>query len=208
MKKVLSMLLAALMILSCVSVSAFAAEDPFFADDLFASPDASGNVETGKIDRSKKVIMHFDMNGGTAKFDQYVYEDGHMVFTAKDKVPETYYIVPVDSYAKKLESGSLVSLPSVTPEKGYTFTGWECTTQDFEGKYSAGTDSYKIPKDAHGIVLSFVARYEPAEQETDTFAKVFDVLVKVFGTIIGFLVYGDAETGKAVMKNLFAGIMD
>jgi len=204
MKKVLSMLLAALMILSCMSVSAFAYEDPFFA-----IPNEAGELEAGKVDGNEKVVLHFDMNGGTAKFDQYVYDtdSGHMVFTDKDKVPETYYIVPVDSYANKLGKGTMVSLPSVTPEKGNTFTGWQCTTEGYRGQYAAGTDTYQIPEDAHGIVISFVARYEPAEQETDTFAKVFDILVKVFGTIIGFLVYQDPETGKAVMKNLFAGIM-
>ena len=56
-------------------------------------------------------------------------------------------------------------------------------------------------------MISLRATYIAAEPEEDTFAKVFDILAKIFGTIIGLIAYsGDTEAGIAFVRKVFGGI--
>ena len=43
--------------------------------------------------------------------------------------------------------------------------------------------------------------------EEDTFAKVFDILIKVFGTIIGLIAYnGNIQKGQDFMAKIFSSL--
>jgi hypothetical protein len=54
---------------------------------------------------------------------------------------------------------------------------------------------YKIPDYTGGKVIQFVADYSLEIPEEDEMAGVFNILVKVFGTIIGLLFLSDREEG-------------
>ena len=80
MKKVLSMFLAALMILSCMSISAFADYLPFFD----ANDPTRPNPNT-------QVVFRFNLQGhGKCKEGQYVYdrETGRATWTAAEDVSD------------------------------------------------------------------------------------------------------------------------
>ena len=68
MKRVLSILLAALMFLSCMSISVFAEEFPFFGPNGASSNEA---------------VLKFVLNNGTVKSGQYIYDKstGHLTWT-------------------------------------------------------------------------------------------------------------------------------
>ncbi len=208
MKKVLSMFLAALMILSCMSVSAFAASSPFFNDSTTPTADPK------KANPTNQVVFKFNLNNGTSKVGQYVYDTttGNANWTPAEDVPQSYYVVPVgDVLGGKFKEGSTVDLPSVIPPKGWDFRGWQLEnamggTSD-RSLYAAGYNSYKIPTGAAGQVLEFTAQYEVGEPEEDTFAKVFSILTKIFGTIIGLIAYnGNIEKGQQFMEKIFSSI--
>ena len=58
-----------------------------------------------------------------------------------------------------------------------------------------------------GRVVEFRAVYQEAKMEEDTFAKVFGILVQVFGTLIGLIAYqGNIEKGQDFMKKIFSSI--
>ena len=58
-----------------------------------------------------------------------------------------------------------------------------------------------------GRVVEFRAVYQEAKMEEDTFAKVFGILIQVFGTLIGLIAYqGNIEKGQDFMKKIFSSI--
>ena len=203
MKKVLSMFLAALMLLSCMSISAFAEDVPFFGDPNAGRPDAA-----------TQVVFKFNLNGGTSKVGQYVYDKttGNVNWTSAEDVPQSYYVVPVgDVLGGKFKTGSTVDLPSVVPPKGWDFRGWQVENamgaDPDRTLYAAGYNTYKIPEGTGGYVIEFTAQYEVGEPEEDTFAKVFSILTKIFGTIIGLIAYnGNIEKGQQFMDKIFSSI--
>lgn len=198
MKRVLSILLAALMFLSCMSISVFAEEYPFFGPNGASSNEA---------------VLKFVLNNGTVKSGQYIYDKstGHLTWTDPEDVPDTFYVVPVDNYKNAFEVNDLVTLPSVKGPKGWSFLGWQRTSgmqaNADRSIYPAGPNQYRIAEADKGMVVEFTAVYEQAEVEEDTFAKVFDILIKIFGTIIGLIAYnGNIQKGQDFMKKIFSSI--
>jgi len=196
MKKVLSVLLAALMILSCMSISAF-------ADDFFGNGRAS----------EEEAVLKFKLQGGTVKAGQYVYDPttGNANYTSEEDVPDTFYIAPVGSMVGMYKVGNKVTLPSVKGPKGWQFLGWQRTSGMQENAdrsiYTAGPGQYTIKPEDKGTVVEFTAVYEQAEVDEDTFAKVFDILIKVFGTIIGLIAYnGNIQKGQDFMAKIFSSL--
>lgn len=190
MKKVLSVFLAALMMFSVMAVGASAWD------------------YEGYPANSDQSILVYDLNGGTFRDAQNVYN----VYTSKF---EYRVLTDAESKAKYVQapetesdfrSGSKVSLPAVTAPKGYQFDGWYCL--DDHNTYGAGPSTYTVPAGKEGKVIEFRAAYSPDAPESDTFAKVFEILIKVFGTIYGVLTGGDTEKGIATMRKLFAGLLD
>ncbi len=199
MKKVLSILLAALMFLSCMSISAFAEDFPFFGPN--------------GADANEDAVLKFVLNNGTVKSGQYIYDrsTGKLNWTDPEDVPDTFYVVPIDNYDGMFEVGDYVTLPSVKGPKGWQFVGWQRNSglqADADRSiYPAGPNQYQIKEADRGMVVEFSAVYEQAEVEEDTFAKVFDILIKVFGTIIGLIAYnGNIQKGQDFMAKIFSSL--
>lgn len=200
MKKALSLFLAVLMMFSVMAIGASAEDtEPLTTWDYQGYPAKSNqsilvlDLATGKFRDAQNVY-----NLQTGKFER-------RELTASE-MAEKFVWVPADD--SEFTAGSSVNLPVVTGPKGYQFDGWYCVSD--RQTYGAVPGGYRIPEDGsmEGKVIEFRAAYSPIEPEQDTFAKVFDILIKVFGTIYGLLTGGDTAKGIATMKKLFAGLMD
>lgn len=200
MKKVLSVFLAVLMVFSFMAVSASAVESPYFGPGDAANDD--------------QCVFMFRLSGGTCKSAQYVYDTttGKSVYTSAEDVPQVFVVTPGEDDRLFLE-GSAVTLPSVKAPKGQSFLGWQRVpsmgNDDDNRTYPAIPSGYKIKAVDIGRVVEFRAVYEAGEMEEDTFAKVFEILVKIFGTLIGLIAYqGNVEKGQDFMKKIFSSISD
>lgn len=185
MKKVIALFLAVMMLFGALSVGASAM-------DL-------ESVRQDEHLQDNQAILSFDLNGGTIKGGVRVYTpayydaNGNKVagsFSWSESYLENmYYMIPENGAQTP---GSSVRLPGVTPPSGYVFNGWYCVVTN---STHPGNRMYKIPDYTGGKVIQFVADYSLEAPEEDEMAGVFDILVKVFGTIIGLLFLSDREEG-------------
>lgn len=193
MKKILSVILAVMMLFGALSMGASAATtvtDPY-------------DFIEGNMVNQDQVVLVFNFNGGTSKTAVRVYDTTSKSFVS-ETVSGTYIMVPEKS--NELVVGNQITLPSVTPAEGSSFVGWYC--EDDGVTYTTVPNGYTIPAYAGQKVITFTAWYEPAEAETDVMATVLGILTKVFGAIIGIILYnGDTEAGVAMMEKMLGGIL-
>lgn len=205
MKKVLSVFLAVLMLFSCMAISASAVDGAY--SDYFG--DGTGNQPA----TTDQAIFVFRLGGGgKCKKGYFVYIDGERVYKDAEDIPDTFMVVPENADAFK--EGNVFSLPSVKANNGADFIGWQRkpTTKDGDKDnhvYSPMAGQYTVSSYDVGSIVEFTAVYEQGEFEQDTFAKVFEILTKVFGAIIGLVAYqGNIEKGQNFMKQIFASLSD
>ncbi len=190
MKKILSVILAVMMLFGALSIGASA------EDEVWVKGETT----------SKQCVVVFDFNGGTSKVGQNVYnpEIGDFVYT--NNVTGVYTMLP--NAADDMIEGDYIALPSVTPASGWQFIGWYCMKGPDYGVTLSGGTTYFIPKGAAGTVIEFRAAFEPAEVEEDTLTTIMNILIKVFGAIIGILMYGgNTEAGVAMMEKVLGGVL-
>ena len=193
MKKILSVILAAMMLFSGFAFSASAAEESWLPGDVSSS----------------QCVLVFSFNNGKAKTSLPVYDPNLGNFVATDAVTGTYRMLPTSADAHK--AGTFVYLPQVTPPEGSQFDGWYVEAQYSPTGYPmslTGGSVYYIPEGAAGKEIQFTAWYSPAEPEEDTMAVVMGILIKVFGAIIGILMYGgNTEAGVQMMEKILGGVL-
>ncbi len=193
MKKVLAVVLAVMMLFATVAVGASAVtvnEQWFGGEDPIATQD--------------QVVFYFYFNGGTNKGVLPVYNTttGNFVETAAGEVSGTYIMLPADDAVQK--AGYYITLPQVTPPDGRSFAGWQCMT---DRQYYVGGTQWAIPVNAGGTIIEFQAAYDAAEAEEDTLQTILGILIKVFGAIIGIVLYsGNTDQGVAMMEKVLGGI--
>ncbi len=201
MKKILSVLLAVMMIFGTLSIGASAAPDAV-TDEYHAS----GLVKDNQI------IVLFDLNGGTMATAQIFY-DKQAGWTYKEGITGLYYRLPREANAQV--PGTSIPLPDVTAPSGLKFSGWEFVDEN-NNQYVLGAGSpfyfeewmLTGTNDTYGVVY-LKARFTSAEAESDTLATVLGILTKVFGAIIGIVLYGgDTEAGVALMNKVLGGLLN
>lgn len=191
MKKILSVLLATLMLFSVLGVSASASVYENYYDQ-------------GIVDRNTQVVLAFDLNGGSLKTGAYVYDTTKSNFVYKDgeDITGKYIMLPRTPDTQLV--GQFVKLPVLNAPDGWQFNGWYCY---LDGNSYAANSDFKIPAGAAGEVIEFYAAYSPAEVEEDTFATVLGILIKVFGAIAGIVLYnGDTEQGIALFDKILGAL--
>ena len=190
MKKIISVLLATIMLFSVISVASAADLDTFY--------------KTGLVDRNTQAILTFDLNGGTLKNSAHVYDTSAGAFVIKDgaDVKGKYIMLPQSSDQQVINQ--FVKLPVVNAPSGWQFDGWYCY---YDGNQYAANGSYKIPANAAGKIIEFYAGYSPAELEEDTLGSILGILIKVFGAISGIILYnGDTEQGIALFDKILGAL--
>lgn len=211
MKKVLSVFLAVLMLFGALSVSSFAEETtgPVVTPPM-AYHDWWG--EGGPCSKTQVVIL-FNLNGGTLQNETRVYneETGEFEWKAGKDISGSYYMIPQDSNEMVAGTGSVV-LPVVSAPSGQQFYGWYCTEcpgdTGYGGQTFAAASSFDIPSGCAGKLIQFKASYGPADIEEPTINKVVGILIKVFGIIIGYLVFNNKDQGIAFMEKVFGDLFD
>ena len=111
MKKLLSVLLATLMLFSALGVSASASVYNNYYD-------------SGIVDRNSQVVIAFDLNGGSLKTGAYVYDTSISNFVWKDGADITGKYIMLPKSGDTQREGQFVRLPAITPPRGYQFDGW------------------------------------------------------------------------------------
>ena len=197
MKKVLAVLLSVMMLFGALTVGTSGAFDgDSYTDEVLTS----------------QVILSFNLNAGSIKGGVHVYEgldaEGNPVFSYNNNYMESmYYMIPSSDESQR--PGDIVTLPNVSAPADHAFNGWYCylTNETY-----AANRSFRIPTYINGGVIEFVADFSRTTPEEDTMGTVLDILVKVFGTIVGLLfLQGEAdpvEAGMQMMGNLLDNLFE
>ena len=194
MKKVLAVLLSVMMLFSALSIGASALD--------------TSDSHIKQVLSQKQAILSFNLNAGTIKGGVRVYEgldsNGTPIFSYDNRYSESvYYMIPETSDSQV--AGKVVTLPSITPPSGYAFNGWYCYATN---ETYAANRPFEITPSLAGTIIEFTADYSRSEPEEDTMGGVMNILVKVFGTIIGLLfLQNEADPVDAGMK-MMQGLLD
>ncbi len=187
MKKILSVILAVMMLCGTMAIGSSALNH-------------EGFVVPNTFDQSKDVILVLRFGSGTCK--DYITVYNQQTATHEQITAVSGEVVLVGD---EITAGRQINLPYVTPAEGNNFNGWYCLA---DGKaYPAGpTGGFSIPN-TPGKVIILEAQYYPSAAESDTMATILGILTKVFGAIIGILFYGgDTEAGVAMMEKVLGGL--
>ena len=187
MKKILSVVLAVMMLFGAMSISASAANH-------------EGFVVPNDFDKTQDVIIV--LRFGSGKCQNYITVYNQEIADYEQVTGVSGEVVLVgDSYV----AGRALELPYVTPAEGNNFNGWFC---DRDSKsYPAGPQGGFVIPNLPGEVIILTASYYPSEGEGDTLGTIIGILTKVFGAIIGILFYGgNTEAGVAMMEKVLGGL--
>ncbi|MBQ7117822.1 MAG: hypothetical protein IJN88_06390 [Clostridia bacterium] len=198
MKKLLSVLLAVLMLFSVMSVSASAA--------YLDSGNIQDYIEDNGVFNDGHFVAYFDCGSFTTKTPVYLYNvtsNNYELF--ESGLTGAFYLVP--SSATPMYIGDYLDLPNLMGTDTLDFDGWAVNgSMDIRG----GGSKLLITEDLlddHGIVR-FYAKASNAEPAEDTMAKVVDILCRIFGAIYGLLFCnGDTELGIKTVQEILGGIM-
>lgn len=200
MKKILSVMLAIMMLFGALSVSASAVE----AQDLWGTTPGTVTITKGT-----HAILSFDYYGGKSYNKMICYDAATGKFVEAE-ASGIYLMLPGAYNAQRFSTvdsyGDYVRMPIATGD-GEFLLYWFC---EETGEQIAGGTSWTIPefeRSSQGV-FHFTAKYAPAEPEEDTMKTVLGVLTKVFGTILGLLFLdGSAPAGIALVEKLLGGLL-
>ena len=196
MKKILSVMLAVMMLFSALSIGASAMD----ASDFW-----NVTVKEGvTVSAGTHAILTFDFAGGSSTNALNVYDTTVKGFVSTDNVDGVYIMLPGSKSEYSLKVGSTIKTPYVEAPEGYKFNGWYCYG---DGEYYVAGEQVTIESDWVGNVTIFRATYIPAKVEGDTLKTILGVLAKVFGTIAGILLFdGSSAQGIEMVEKLLANI--
>ena len=201
MKKILSVMLAVLMLFGALSVSASAVTQlPNDKNIIYGS-----TVGDTVVNNQLHAIVVLDFNGGSSMDNLNVFDTGVGGFVEVEGFTGKYIMLPGSSTDCFLTAGSTIKLPFVKAPDGYVTRGWYCRAN---GEYYVVGAEVEISSDWIGNSVTFQAAYYPAEMEGDTLKTILGVLTKVFGTILGILFLdGSSTAGIELVNKLLSGIM-
>ncbi len=190
MKKLLSVVLAVLMLFSVLGVGASAQEN------------MNGYFGT-YADQNSQTILVFYPNGGTFKSVVEVYDSNSRQFVDTLNYTGTYIMLPKNY--RPMTVGTSITLPELTGPSGYSFGGWQCVqTREY---YVAGPNAFTVEPEHIGQILTFQPILVAAAPEEDTFGSIMNILIKIFGTIAGIIIFGgDPEAGVDLFNKLFSAL--
>ncbi len=203
MKKILSVMLAIMMLFGALSISA-SAEGIY--DEMYKIEVPGTNTTVGQ---GGHLILEFNFGAGSSKLPLYVYENGAFTEVPGEEITGTYYMLP-RAY-NQLVAGASLELPTVKAPDDKDFRGWYCYA---DGRYYiTGQRIETIPSEWFTAnngsrVVKFTAEYESAEPEADTLTTILGILSKVFGAMLGIFFFdGSTAQGVQLVEKLLAGIM-
>ena len=200
MKKALSVFLAILMLFSALSVGSSVG-----ALSSVTPSQYHGEPGSGMPAGYNQAVVIFYLRGGSLKEEVRIWDLDTADWKYVSNLTGEYVMVPQNSSDMINDGEHYIILPAVTAPDGRQFDGWRRINDTDSNGYAANMN-YKIPSGV--LTIEFEAQYSAATIEQDTMTKVLDILMRVFGTIIGLLFYsGDTEAGIALMNKVFAGVL-
>lgn len=197
MKKILSVILAIMMIFGAMSIAVSA------APATTSTVGFGSNIVDVKLDPNKHTIVVLDFGTGKALTGLYVYDVDAPGFIYTDGVTGKYLMLPQSE--SDMKPGTYINLPPVGAPEGLTCQGWEIRGT---GEVVGHGVPWKIPEGKQGQIIELVARYTTAAPEEDTMAMILGILMKVFGTIIGILFLdGSSAAGVELMEKMLGGLL-
>lgn len=199
MKKILSVMLAIMMLFGALSIGASAAS---VQPDYFWNKTVANGVT---VSQGTHAILVFDFGEGSSTYGLPVFDTEVNGFVTTDGVSGKYIMLPGSKTDYWLTAASTVKTPYVDAPEGYKFNGWFSPQT---GEYYVAGERIVIENSWIGQVIDFEASYIPAKAEGDTMKTVLDILMKVFGTIIGILFFdGSSSAGIELMEKLLGGLL-
>lgn len=202
MKKILSVILAVMMLFGALSIGAAAGSDSKFVNTWHQAGVANDN----------QLVVYYNLGGGKFRDPQLVWTgNGPTGFETQSNITGSYVQLPSSTDATSMEHiiGSPIMIPVVVAPSEQQLLYWEYITPSGTKQLPHGA-AFLVTEDMfYGSipgVLVLNAVYTATEPEEDTLATVLNILIKVFGAIIGIIVYGDTEAGVALMENLLGGL--
>lgn len=193
-----------LMLLGALSVGSFATSE---SNQWF------GEVNSGKPATYDQTIFYFDLGVGTLP-NASVYNLTTGQFESQTNITGSYYMIPRSS--TEMKAGTFITFPDLDAPDGQKFIGWYCygtesgrsaTALNLVGNTYAANTGFHIPDGLKGEILCFRANFAPIKQEEPTLNKVMGILIKVFGAILGILLYqGNTDEGIATMEKVFGSL--
>ena len=203
MKKILSVMLAIMMIFGAMSISVSAA--PATTDTVKFGYVINAGTEQIVLDSGKHVIVELNFGNGKSLEGLMVYDVDTTPagFVRTLDVTGRHLMLPGCGY--EMRAGQYIRLPAVAAPEGLTCQGWEIRGT---GTVVGHGIDWQIPYGSEGQIIELVARYTTAEADTDVMATVLNVLMKVFGTIIGILFLdGSSTAGVELMEKMLGGLL-
>ena len=204
MKKLLSVLLAALMIFGSLGMSASALSIGGTSGVDYVMP-TKAELETA-LSQNDFILKFINNDGFTFTADQVLYVSGKGFQTVNDKYKGTFYMLPQNAgdYYFGVDD---IRLPRMAGnEEVYQFMGWT----DKNGQQYTFAENVKVTMsmaDNDGVV-TFNPWFVSANTGADTMTMIIGILCKIFGAIYGLLFLGgDTELGVARVQGILGGIL-
>ena len=196
MKKVLSVILAVMMLFSALAISSSAedlVEQPYAPHVPQVAIDYCASLRASKVINEDQVIIAFDLMGSGATFKNPVpvYNDNTGTFSTSKNITGIYYMIPNNNdlaNSRFQTPNSSIYLPAVTAPNGKDFKGWRYV--DFSGNthvYAAGSP-FKIPAGSDSVgVLYFEAVLTTGTIEVSFLDTILDKLIGIVSGLFSTL---------------------
>lgn len=215
MKKILSVFLAVLMLFGSLAVSSSAASTAVDAPGLQEAIDAikanyggEGAMYDATLNPDGYVVVCYAVGAGSYMYDVPAYDVTLKKIVLTTTPGEPYFEIPEHKDENYITYGNY-QLPYVRDTEEKQFIGWTCSAN--HKTYTAGA-TVQLTSDmitGNSDCIYFTAEYLSVAPQSDVLETVINVLVKVFGSIIGFVFFGgDADAGVKFMQDMIAGILE
>ena len=202
MKKVISVLLAVIMLFSALAISSTAADDKTYQPKVpQAAKEYNEALRKTSILKDDQVIIAFDLlnSGASFKFPVTVYDTATGQFKSSKNIKGIYYMVPDNNNpanSSYLTPGTKILLPDVVAPNGSEFKGWEYIDFDGVSHTLAAGSIFTIPYGSDYVgMLYFSAVLVAGEYEVSFLDSLLDTLMGILSSLFGTLMDGGTATG-------------
>lgn len=203
MKKLLSVLLAALMLFGSLGMSASALSLGGSSGVDYEVPTKT-ELETA-LSQNDFIMKFINNDGFTFTANTVLYVSGKGFQTVNDKYKGTFYMLPQNAgdYYFGVDD---IRLPRMAGnEEVYQFMGWRDKNDE---QYTFAEDVKITMNMADDGIVTFEPWFVSANTGEDTMTMIVGILCKIFGAIYGLLFLGgDTDLGVATVQGILGGIL-
>ena len=213
MKKVISVVLAVIMLFSALAISSVAESDTEHHPTVpQAAREFHESLRKTDVLKDDQVVIAFDLlnSGATFKFPVTTYDINSGEFKTTKNIKGIYYMVPDNSdpaNSSYLTPGTKIVLPTVVAPNGAEFKGWEYV--DLKGNphtLTAGS-IFTIPEGSDVVgMLYFSAVLVAGEYEVSFLDSILDTLMGILSNVVDTLMNGGLASGDSIIDILMGAI--